>query len=296
MSKAGGFFSEQLAIVGLGLMGGSLALALRPYARKIVGIDPDENTRNYAQERHIVDCATDDLKAGVKDADTVILAAPVRHIIDIIKNRIGSYLRSNTLLIDIGSTKADICDLMGKLPIGIHAIGGHPMCGKERSGIQASDANLYRGRPFVLCQTRRATPATILRARALVEPLGAIPIEMDAERHDRVVATISHLPYLLSAALVATTANEAQNDDAVWQLAAGGFRDMSRLAGSDIQMMSDIIGTNTQAIAVLLAQFRVQLALLETMLISRDDSKLADALKPVREARLHWHDHYGNGI
>lgn len=296
MSKAGGFFTDRLAIVGLGLMGGSLALALRPYAKTIVGIDLDENTRTYALERQIVDCVTDDLKEGVRNADTVILAAPVRVIIDLIKNRIGAYLRSNTLLIDIGSTKADICELMGRLPIGIQAIGGHPMCGKERSGIQASDVNLYRGRPFVLCQTRRATPSTVLRARSLVETIGALPIEMDAKRHDRVVATISHLPYLLSAALVATASQEADMDEAVWQLAAGGFRDMSRLAGSDIQMMGDIISTNTQAIAVLLAEFRVQLALLEMMLISRDDGKLADALKPLREKRLRWQERFGNGI
>lgn len=287
------FESERLAVVGLGLMGGSLALALRPFAKTIVGIDLDEKSRQYAQERHIVDCATDDLKEGVQDADTVILAAPVRVILDIVRNRIGSYLRSNTLLIDIGSTKQDIVNEMGRLPIGIQAIGGHPMTGKESSGIQASDAMLYRGRPFVLCETRRAIPATRLRALALVDALGALPIEMEAERHDRVVATISHLPYLLSAALVATAAQEADGDEAVWQLAAGGFRDMSRLAGSDIQMMGDIISTNTQAIAVLLAEFRMQLAVLETMLISRDDRKLADSLAPVRDARLKWVEKYG---
>lgn len=290
---SGGFHIRQLTVVGLGLMGGSMALALRPFADKICGVDPDDRTKNYALEQGIIDCATDDLKAGVTDADVVILCAPVRVVVDMVRNRIGSYLRSNTLLIDIGSTKQDIVDAMGRLPIGIHAIGGHPMTGKERSGIEASDPELYKGHPFVLCETRRATPATRLHALALVEALQAIPIEMDAERHDRIVATISHLPYLLSAALVATANSEALTDEAVWQLAAGGFRDMSRLAGSDIQMMSDIISTNTQAIAVLLAQFRVQLALLEKMLISRDEQELVESLYPVREARLNWFEQYG---
>jgi len=286
------FRSERLTIFGLGLMGGSLALALRPYAQTIVGIDPNPKTLAYALEKGIIDEGTDELVAGVHGADTVILCAPVRIILDVVKHHIGTYLRSNTLLIDIGSTKADICDAMGRLPIGIHAIGGHPMTGKERSGIEVSDATLYHGKPFVLCPTRRTTPATRHRALSFVQAIEALPIEMDAQRHDRVVATISHVPYLLSAALMATASQEAQYDEAIWTLAAGGFRDTTRLAGSDLTMMSDIIGTNRQAIAVLLANFRVQLALLESMLLSEDEVSLQRALKPVREARIKWAKYY----
>ena len=286
------FKAGRVAVVGLGLMGGSMAMALRPHATHITGVDLNAQTRAYAVENGIVDDATDDLKAGVHEADTVILSAPVRVVLDILSNRIGSYLRSNTLLIDIGSTKADICEAMGRLPIGIQAMGGHPMTGKERSGIEASDGDLYEGAPFVLCETRRTTPATRIRAVAFAEAIGAVPVEMDAQRHDRVVATISHLPYLLSAALMATASKEAAHDEAVWRLAAGGFRDMSRLMGSDIKMMSDITSTNTQAIAVLLAQFRVQLARLEMMLISRDEDHLVDELTPLRETRLMWEKHY----
>ncbi|MDZ4766496.1 MAG: prephenate dehydrogenase [Chloroflexota bacterium] len=282
------FRARQVTIVGLGLMGGSMALALRGCVETLVGVDPNPLTRAYAVEHDIVDSATDDLRAGVADADAVILAAPVRTIINVIQNRIGSYLRSNTLLIDIGSTKADICNVMGALPIGVQAVGGHPMTGKEVSGVEASDATLYHNRPFVLCPTRRTTPATRLRALAFVEALGAVPIEMDAARHDRVVAAISHLPYILSAALVATVASEGKDDDAVWRLAAGGFRDMSRLAAQDLGMMGDILGTNTQAVATLLALFRMQLAMIEAMLIGHDDEKLADLLRPAREARLDW--------
>ncbi|HEX2905411.1 MAG TPA: prephenate dehydrogenase, partial [Phototrophicaceae bacterium] len=208
---------------------------------------------------------------------------------------IGSYVRANTLLIDIGSTKQDICAAMGKLPVGIQAIGGHPMTGKENPGIEYSEAALFWGRPFVLCPTRRTTPATRLRALALVEALNAVAFEMDAERHDHLVAAISHLPYILSSALVATVAKEGQTDAAVWELAAGGFRDMSRLAAQDVQMMGDILSTNTQAVATLLALFRVQLAMFEAMLVSRDDQQVAEFLKPVREARLNWIQKYENG-
>jgi prephenate dehydrogenase len=294
--SAGGFSSRHLAVVGLGLMGGSLALALRGCAETVTGVDPKPETRDFAVRQGIVDTATDDLQRGVSEADTVILAAPVRTIVQMLQLRIGSYLRSNTLLIDIGSTKEDICEAMGRLPVGVQAVGGHPMTGKEQSGIEASEATLFDERPFVLCPTRRTTPATRLRALELVYSVGGMPIEMDPHRHDRLVAAISHLPYLLSAALVATVAKEGESDEAVWELAAGGFRDMSRLAGSDVQMMGDILSTNTQAVAVLLALFRVQLAMLEAMLVSGDDQKVADFLRPTREARLNWVERYQNGF
>jgi prephenate dehydrogenase len=289
---AGGFKTNHLAVVGLGLMGGSLALTLRDRAGKITGVDMDPETRRYAVENGIVDVATDDLRAGVHEADTIILAAPVRNIIEILHNRLGSYLRSNSMVIDIGSTKHDICDAMANLPIGVGAIGGHPMTGKEVSGIQSADAALYHNRPFVLCTTRRTTPAIRVRALSMVEATGAEPIEMEADRHDRIVAGISHLPYMLSASLVATIAREASQDEAFWQLAAGGFRDTSRLAASDIKMMGDILSTNTRAVATLLAMFRVRLAEMEMMLISGDHEKLIETLLSVREARLKWAENY----
>ncbi|MCY3978141.1 MAG: prephenate dehydrogenase [Chloroflexi bacterium] len=285
---ANGFRARQLTIVGLGLMGGSLALAMRDHADRISGVDQDERARRYALERGMVDCASDDLNQAVNGADVVILAAPVRVIVEMLQMRIGSYLRSNTLVIDIGSTKQDIVDAMANLPIGVNAVGGHPMTGKENGGIEESDHSLYRGRPFVLCPSRRTTPAARLHAVAFVETLGALPIEMDAERHDQIVAGISHLPYLLSATLVATIANQARDDKAYWELAAGGFRDTSRLAASDVTMMGDILSTNTQAVATLLAQFRMQLAMLETLLIAGDDHRLGESLQPIRQARREW--------
>lgn len=291
---AASFRAEHLTIVGLGLMGGSLALALRGHADKISGVDLSESARRYALDQGIVDAAADDLYEGVHHADVVVLAAPVRVIIEMLQMRLGAYLRSNTLVIDIGSAKQDIVDAMAKLPIGVNAIGGHPMTGKEDNGIQGADPRLYQNRPFVLCPSRRTTPAARLRALALVETLGALPIEMEAERHDQIVAGISHLPYLLSAALVATVANQAEHDAAYWELAAGGFRDTSRLAASDVTMMGDILSTNTQAVATLLAQFRMQLAMLETMLISGDDRRLHQSLKPIRQARKEWTQNYEN--
>lgn len=295
-----GFRTRHLTVVGPGLIGGSLAMALRERAETITIVDINPDTRAYALDTGIADHATDDLKAGVAEAETVILAAPVRSILDMLRKRIGSYLRSNTLVIDVGSTKHDICEAMALLPVGVGAIGGHPMTGKENSGLRAADPAIFQGRPFVLCPTRRTTPAARLRALSLVEAIGAELIEMESDRHDRIVAGISHLPYMLSASLVATIAREAQQDDAFWRLAAGGFRDTSRLAASDIKMMGDILSTNARAVATLLAMFRVQLALMETQLISGEYDKLIESLLPVREARMNWMENYeqkrnGNG-
>lgn len=292
---ASGFRTRHLTVVGLGMMGGSLALALRDHAERITAVEINADSRRLALEKGIADDVTDDLQTGVKDAETVILCAPVRIIQTMVTQRIGAWLRSNTLLIDIGSTKQDICEAMASLPIGIQAVGGHPMTGKDASGVQAADRNLFRGRPFVLCPTRRTTPAARLRALGLVAALGAVPFEMDAQRHDRLVAAISHLPYLLSAALVRTVAKEGEVDPTVWELAAGGFRDMSRLAGQDVIMMGDILSTNTTAVATLLALFRVQLAQLEAMLISEEHDELARSLHPAREARRNWYQRYENG-
>ena len=291
---ASSFRARHLSIVGMGLMGGSLALALRDHADHVTGIDSCDATRAYARQQGFVDSATDDLFEGVNHADVVILAAPVRVIVEMLQMRIGSYLRSNTLVVDLGSTKQDIVDAMADLPIGVNAVGGHPMTGKENGGIEESDRALYENRPFVLCPSRRTTPAARLRAISLVETLGALPIEMEAERHDQIVAGISHLPYLLSATLVATIANQAEQDSAYWELAAGGFRDTSRLAASDVTMMGDILSTNTKAVATLLAQFRMQLAMLETMLIAGDDQRLSQSLQPIRRARKEWTTNYEN--
>ncbi len=291
---ASSFRARHLSIVGMGLMGGSLALALRDHADHVTGIDSCDATRSYALQQGFVDSATDDLFEGVNHADVVILAAPVRVIVEMLQMRIGSYLRSNTLVVDLGSTKQDIVDAMADLPIGVNAVGGHPMTGKENGGIEESDRALYQNHPFVLCPSRRTTPAARLRAISLVETLGALPIEMEAERHDQIVAGISHLPYLLSATLVATIANQAEQDSAYWELAAGGFRDTSRLAASDVTMMGDILSTNTKAVATLLAQFRMQLAMLETMLIAGDDQRLSQSLQPIRRARKEWTTNYEN--
>jgi prephenate dehydrogenase len=236
-----------VAIVGLGLMGGSLAGALRGRCGTVVGVARRVETVQAALERGLVDRGTGDLEAGVRRADVVVLATPVRVILRLLAE-IGPLLADGCVLMDVGSTKAHIVAEMARLPGHVQPLGGHPMCGKEVSGIEAADDSLYRGHTFVLTPLPRTSEAALALGRALAEAVGARPLVLEAQRHDRLVATISHLPYLLACGLVGTAESLAAADPAVWEVAASGFRDTSRLAASDVTMMLDILLTNREAV------------------------------------------------
>lgn len=248
------FAQRNIAIVGLGLMGGSLALALRAAGHRgeLIGIAHRPETLHAALARAVIDRGSCDL-ADVAGADVVVLATPVRvilrHIVEV-----APWLNPDALLIDLGSTKQAICAALAALPGHIAVVGGHPMCGKETSGLDEAEAPLYHDKTFVLCPLPRSTDAALATARALVEAVGARPLILDPAQHDELVAVVSHVPYLLASALV--TAAAAAPDQAVWRVAASGFRDATRLAGSDPGMMLDIVLTNQAAILTALDRVR----------------------------------------
>jgi len=192
----------------------------------------------------------------------------------------------------LGSTKARIVQAMEALPPHIQAIGGHPMCGKEVSGIKAAEPDLYERSTFVLTPLRQSSGQALQRtsaqalalAQELVKAVGARPLVMDAERHDRLVAAISHLPYLLSVGLVATAQEIATEDELVWELAASGFRDTTRLAASDVTMMLDILLTNRQTVGEMLSRFARQLDAIAHLLEADDEQALK--LKLQKSSRL----------
>ncbi len=236
-----------VAIVGLGLMGGSLALALREKnaCKGLIAIDRD--TRALDQARTFVDLVSTDL-AQIAAADVIVLAMPVRAIIEQMP-RLGEIARDGAIVMDLGSTKREIVRAMENLPAHIQAIGAHPMCGKESAGFAAADANLFHNAPFVLTPLARTSPRTLMFAQSLAETIGARPLILDAARHDKIVAAISHLPFALASALIMTANESARDDDLVFALAASGFRDTSRLAASDTTMMLDILLTNRDNVA-----------------------------------------------
>jgi prephenate dehydrogenase len=194
---------------------------------------------------------------------------------------------------DLGSTKARIVEAMEALRPHLQAVGGHPMCGKEVSGIEAAEADLYEGAAFVLTPLRQgsgqALPQTssdaVALAQELVEAVGARPLLMTAERHDRLAAAVSHLPYLLSVGLVAATEELATEDELVWELAASGLRDTSRLAVSDVTMMLDILLTNRQAVREMLSRLAHQLSAIAHLLEANDEEELRSLMEQVRRRR-----------
>lgn len=248
-----------VSIVGLGLMGGSLGLALEGRCARRIGVARREETAQEALLAGAVDEATTSLREGVAGAHVVVLATPVRSILSLV-GEVGSLMPPGSLLIDLGSTKAEIVRAMNQLPENILAVGGHPMCGKEVGGIAEAEAGLYRGATFALCPTARATEREMSLGAELAEAIGARPLIIEAEQHDRAVAFVSHLPYLLSAALVQTEKEAEAGDPVLALLAASGFRDTTRLAASEVPMMLDILLTNHEYIEAALLRFERHIA------------------------------------
>jgi prephenate dehydrogenase len=279
----------RVAIVGLGLMGASLAMDLSQngLCREVRGVARRTATVLEAFFAGAVDLATNDLTTGVMAADIVILATPVRTILDILAE-IGPHLWPGTLVMDMGSTKAEVCAILDRLPPGIQPIGGHPMTGKETAGFGAAETDLYRNATWVLTPLARTSPEALCLATELVEAVGARPIVLPAERHDRLVATISHLPFLAASALVHTAAQVGADDPAVWELAAGGFRDSSRVAASDTRMFLDILMTNRPAVLSQLDAYLEQLSDLRGLLQTGDETALQAKLSVSQAARANW--------
>ncbi|MEA2575401.1 MAG: prephenate dehydrogenase [Chloroflexia bacterium] len=254
-----------VAIHGLGLLGGSLGLALGGKCKRRIGIVRRPETAELALGLGAIDNATLEFQAGVSAADIVVLATPVRQIVADVEEA-GRHMRPGSLLMDLGSTKGAVVEAMERLPEHLSAVGGHPMCGKEVGGLEHADAGLFASKVFVLVSTARTDEASMALSREIVEAVGARPVLMDPAQHDRAVAYVSHLPYLLAAALVRTKKEAASCDPLLDRLAASGFRDTSRLAASEVPMMRDILLTNRQAVEDALASFERQLGLVRQLL------------------------------
>ena len=274
-----------LTVVGLGLMGVSLAGALRGKCAQVIGVARRAEIVETALARGFVDEATTDLRAGVRGADVVVLSTPVRVIVQQLAE-IAPHLRPGCVVMDMGSTKKEIIAAMDRLlPEHVQPLGAHPMCGKETSGIDVAEVTLYRERTFILTPSPRTTPETVALGVALAEAVGAKPLVLDADRQDYIVGTVSHLPYLLACALVATADVTTSKDPAAWKIIAGGFRDTSRVAGSDVTMMLDILLTNRDHVLTAVRECETQLRCLADLVADGDEGKLRDALTAIRNTR-----------
>ncbi len=274
---------QRICIVGLGLMGGSLAKALRGQAKQIVGVDRHAATRQLALTSGAVDIVTGDLASGLKTVDLVILATPVHTILQILAD-LPRLKPQGCQVIDLGSTKEEICAAMSALPPSFSAIGGHPMCGKETAGFHAADPDLFRGQTFILSPSGRTNDQIEERSLSLIDQIGATPMFLPADEHDQLVAVVSHLPYLLSAALIHRAAE--MKDDRVWPISASGFRDTTRISGSDPRMMLDILLTNREPILAQLAQYQADLDRVKELLDENNQAALASWLEEAQQAYI----------
>lgn len=273
-------------IVGLGLMGGSLAMALRGKVGRLTAEDIAPGVIEDATARGVIDGA-----GTVNEADLVVLAVPTHLIISLIPQL---PVRPGALVIDLGSTKTRICQALDRLPPGVMAVGGHPMCGLAENGYRNAIPTLYQGARFVLCETRRTTDEARLIAEALVRAVGAQPLWMDRARQDRLTALTSHLPHLLSFALMRLAMDGAAEDSALLELAAGGFDGATRLARTDAAMIVGMFSTNAELLRETAARLRTHLDRLEALL--DEPEQLEQELSVIVAARRTYTATYGERL
>lgn len=247
----------KVAVLGLGLMGGSFigALERRFPETASVGFDSDPEAAAQALELGLVDRLASSAQEAVAEADLVVLAMHVRGILETIP-QVATMMRDDAVLLDLGSTKTAIVRALDQIPERLQAIGGHPMCGKRTSGVDGASADMYRGRVFVLTPSRRTRPETLERLLNLLRALEMRPVVLEPEHHDQVVAYISHLPHFLPIPLL--NATDAAGDSKTWELAAGGFRAAAGGLDSNPAMWEDILLTNRAAVAQALRALRAQ--------------------------------------
>ena len=266
---------RQLAIVGVGLLGGSVAKAARlgGLAHRIVGIGRDAGRLRPALDDGTLDLAVTELDAGVREADFVLLAAPVLTIEGLLE-RVWRAAPDGALITDVGSTKRNIVRAAERLAAtrSLSFVGSHPLAGSEQAGYRVARADLFRGATVVVTPTEATELGALKKTTEFWEALGARVSSLDPETHDRTVAAISHLPHLIACALVD---GAARVEPSALELAARGFRDTTRIAAGDPDMWTEIFLANRDALSATIEAFREALADLQRTI----DAGQADALR-----------------
>jgi cyclohexadieny/prephenate dehydrogenase len=279
---------ERIALLGFGLIGGSIARAARLHglAREIVTTARSEQTRTRVAELGIVDRVLDSNAEAVKDADLVILCIPVGAC-GAVAQEIAPFLKPGAIISDVGSVKAGIVrDMAPHLPANVHFVPAHPVAGTENSGPDSGFAELFINRWCILTPPEGTDPAAVDRLRAFWAALGAKVETMTPDHHDRVLAITSHLPHLIAYTIVGTADELAQvTESEVIKFSAGGFRDFTRIAASDPTMWRDIFLNNRDAVLEMLGTFNEDLAKLTRAIRRGDGEALFDHFTRTRAIR-----------
>lgn len=285
---------NKVLIFGVGLIGGSLALALKKagVATHIVGIGRNQDSLKTALSLGVIDEAQTDIAQAMHGADIVVIATPVAQTPEILA-AIAPHLKADTIITDAGSTKSDIAGYVANAAKNLtpallsQFVGGHPIAGAEKSGVSAANADLFFGKNVVLTPNEQTSKQALSKVRALWEATGANVSEMSAEAHDQIFAAVSHLPHLLAFALVDDLANR-KNSQQLFDFAASGFRDFTRIAGSSPEMWRDISLANREALLSELEAYQSELKLLQKLLENKDGAGLEALFESASNARNAW--------
>jgi len=296
LSSSNSFFYRRAAIIGTGLIGGSIGTALRErrLVEEITGYDKDSESCARAVERGAIDKIAATPTDAVSGADLVILAVPVLSTVELSREILPA-VKKGAMVTDVGSTKAWIMEAVGTiLPKDVCFIGGHPMAGSEESGIRGADPALLENAIYVLTPGPDTPEDEITRLSSMFEETGAQPLILDPLTHDRAVASVSHLPHLAAAALVHSVAG-TDDLELVRTLAAGGFRDSTRIALGNPDVWRDICISNRWALLAALKKYRKSLDVLEKYLTMPSADAMEEYLQQARDYRSTI-PHRGRGI
>ena len=278
---------QKVAIIGVGLIGGSLGMALysRGLVEWVVGCDTDRENLELAVELEAIHEAVGDIKEAVTAADLVVVAVPVGLTVDIIRN-IVPFIKKGSIVIDVGSTKAHIVKQVNEImPPGTYFVGGHPMTGAETAGVRGADRYLFENAVYILTPAEETDRVAVDRVTEMLTCLGSRVVEIDPEEHDLMVATVSHLPHLVATALVKTAGEIQQDHEELLMLAAGGFRDTTRVASGNPLMWKDICLTNKSNILAVLDRFAGVLQSIRQNVENCDDKSLQKEFEKAGEIR-----------
>ena len=278
---------KKITIIGVGLIGGSLGLALKERSPnfKIVGVDKQEIIEK-AITRGAIDEGTVNLEEGIKEADIVIIATPVKTILNIL-TRIDPFLKKGCLVTDTGSTKQQIVQKANKvLSKDVFFIGGHPMAGSEKYGIESANSRLFQDKTYILTPTKKSNLVVIDKIFSLIKMVGANRLILDYLEHDRIVGAVSHLPQIMAVSLINMIGELAQkeNDNNYFKAIGEGFEDVTRIASSPYKMWEDICETNQENILEMIQEFRNYLGVIEEKL-KNDTGSLKEEFQKARKLR-----------
>ncbi|MCO4756898.1 MAG: bifunctional prephenate dehydrogenase/3-phosphoshikimate 1-carboxyvinyltransferase [Oceanospirillaceae bacterium] len=281
---------NKVLVIGLGLIGGSLAKSLREQRAcvNVVGFDRDQREMQEGLRLGVIDSMAEDLAEEVSSADLVVLAVPVKAT-EAVLEQIKPFLTPSTILTDVGSTKGNVVEaaerVFGRLPVGF--VPGHPIAGSEKSGVAAADSQLFNGYKVILTPLPDSADEATARVEEMWRFTGAEVLMMDVARHDEVLAATSHLPHILAFSLVDTLAREEENLD-IFRYAAGGFRDFTRIAGSDPTMWHDVCLANKDPLLRQLDRFTAGLARLRSAIEQGNGDMMLGTFTRAQAAREHF--------